>query len=58
MGAQHFSAVNCSGADFDGECDVAGVVGMVWAFAGFVTVCLAVLVSELMRTIRRRRAAS
>ncbi len=58
VGEKHYSAVNCSGADFDGECDVAAVEGMVSAFGGFVLACLAVLASEPRRTIRRRRAPS
>lgn len=55
VGVQHFNAVNCSGANFDGECDVAGVEGMIWALGAFVLVCLVVVTWELLRVVRRRR---
>ena len=52
---EHYNAVNCSDADFDGECDVAAVEGMIWAVAALVLVSLVIVALEVRRSIKRRR---
>jgi hypothetical protein len=57
IGMSVYDATECSG-DLDGECDLAGLAGLVWAVLGFVGVLLIGLASEFVRAVRRRRSAT
>ncbi|WP_435770626.1 hypothetical protein [Nocardioides sp. SYSU DS0651] len=53
-GSAHFEAENCSAPDFDGECDLAALEGVVWAGAVLVLGTATALVVELVRFWRVR----
>lgn len=57
MGAAHFEAVNCSSPDFDGECDVAAIEGLVWSVVSLVGAGVVVLIIELRLAKRRLRGS-
>ncbi|GAB2868213.1 hypothetical protein [Nocardioides pacificus] len=52
-GAEHFSDTHCSGPDFDGECDVAALEGLLWV--AVATVLFAVVVTVVEVRLARRR---
>ena len=53
-GAAHVEASRCSGPDFDGECDVAVLEGLLWSGVAIVLSVVAVTVIEVRRSRRRR----
>ncbi len=53
LGTAHFESTQCSGPNFDGECDVAAIAGFLWAAAAVVLMAVAVATLEVLR---RRRA--
>lgn len=54
-GIAWFESAECSGRDFDGECDVAGLAGVIWAGCAMLLVLGAVGITELGLAQRRRR---
>jgi hypothetical protein len=54
VGTAHFDRTNCSGPDFDGECDLAPLEGLMWAAAAIVLVIVTAVVLEVVRLRRRR----
>ena len=55
MGATHFENTECSGPDFGGECDLAGLEGMVWAAGVILLAVIAIPTFEVVRHLRRSR---
>lgn len=55
-GAAHFEATQCSGRDFDGECDVAALEGLLWTGIALVLGLIAIVVAEVSRGRRQRVA--
>ena len=51
-GMSYFNAVECTNG---GECDLGGLIGIVWAFFALVLVVLAVGVTELVLAFKRRK---
>lgn len=51
LGSDHFYRQNCTGPDFDGECDIAAFEGILWA--GVTVLAMATL--TLVDTVRQRR---
>lgn len=51
LGIWHFESVNCSAPDFDGECDVAAIEGLVWGLIAFLLICL----TAIWFVVRNRR---
>lgn len=57
-GIAYFHKVNCSAVDFDGECDLGIIAGVVWAAVAFGVMALALLVVETrIRGASRSEAA-
>lgn len=54
LGTAHFESTECSGTDFNGECDVAVIEGFLWGAAATVFMAVAVVILEVVR-IRRTR---
>jgi hypothetical protein len=53
LGMAHYESTECSGPRFGGECDLAGLEGLRWAF--FATIVVLVVVVAIEIAIRRRR---
>lgn len=53
-GTAHFEATQCSGPDFDGECDLSVLEGFLWTGVSFVLGVVAIVVGEVVRARRRR----
>jgi hypothetical protein len=56
LGTAHFQSTQCGGPDFDGECDLAGLEGMVWAAAAIGLMTLAGIVIFIVAHVRKSRA--
>lgn len=54
-GVAHFESTHCSGPDFDGECDVAALEGLLWTGVGFLLMLAAIVIGESVRARRPRR---
>ncbi|GAA2146597.1 hypothetical protein GCM10009844_22870 [Nocardioides koreensis] len=54
-GMAHFEATKCSGPDFGGECDLAGLEGVMWSAAVLVLAVIAIAITEGVRARNRRR---
>jgi hypothetical protein len=57
LGMAHFESTQCSGPEFDGECDLAGLEGMVWGMAALVCTAVVIAILEVIR-LRRGRVDS
>ena len=55
-GAAHFETTQCSGPGFDGECDLAGLEGLLWTGIAFVLGMIAIVIAEVARARRQRVA--
>lgn len=55
LGVENFERQECSGPDFDGECDVAVLEGLVWSVAAFVVVLVGIIITELALLRHRGR---
>lgn len=55
LGIGHFESTKCSAPDFDGECDVAVLEGILWAAAGFVVVVVLAAMLEARGRLHRTR---
>ncbi|WP_162602522.1 hypothetical protein [Nocardioides daejeonensis] len=53
VGMEREGAV-CDRPDFDGECDVAGLVGLVWGGAAFLVLVTTFVAIEVVRDLRKR----
>ena len=53
-GVAHFEYTECSGPDFDGECDLAILGGFAWAAGAIVLAAIMVPVVEIALYVRRR----
>lgn len=53
VGVAHFEATQCSGVGFDGECDLGGLEGLLWA-AGALVLGAVAWVADGVRRSRRR----
>lgn len=53
IGIAHFEATECSGPEFDGECDLAALGGVVWAAGAFVLGLIVIAAIEVVGGIRR-----
>lgn len=58
IGTAHFEATQCSGPDFGGECDLAGLEGLLWSSGALVLGVVAIIVNEVVLARRRRAARS
>lgn len=56
IGVAHFEATQCSGPEFDGECDLAAIEGLLGAAGALVLGVIAILVMEVSGAVRRRAA--
>lgn len=54
QGVAHFESTECSGPDFGGECDLAGIEGLLWAAVAFILVVAVVATTEVVLTRKRR----
>jgi heme/copper-type cytochrome/quinol oxidase subunit 2 len=54
VGTAHFESTRCSGAGFDGDCELAGLEGVLWAGAAVVVGATAIAIAEVYRARRRR----
>lgn len=54
-GTQFETSRSCSAPNFDGECDLAGLAGIIWAAAFIVAAVILMFVTELMLLRARRR---
>ena len=55
LGLSVFESTECSGSDFDGECDLAALGGVVWALSAVSFGVAAIIVAEVVMAVRRRR---
>lgn len=55
MGLAHFEHTECSGPDFDGECDVALLAGLGWSVGAIILALITVAIIEVILHSRRRR---
>ncbi len=53
VGMERDSAV-CDRPDFDGECDIAGLVGLVWGVVAFLVLVTAFVAIEVVHDLRKR----
>lgn len=56
LGISHFESTSCSAPDFDGECDLAVLEGLLWAAAAFLAAV--VLAAVLEALVRKRQTSS
>jgi predicted benzoate:H+ symporter BenE len=52
VGSILFSATQCSGPEFDGECDLAGLVGIWYGIIAVVVGAIVIALVELARALR------
>ena len=55
-GTSHFETTQCSGPGFGGECDLAGLEGLLWAGIALVLGVIAIAIAEVARARRQRVA--
>lgn len=54
IGVTHFEATQCSGLDFDGECDLSPFEGLLWSAGTLLFGLIAIVVTEVNLAPRRR----